>query len=154
MVKQDGQHEQDPPQDESQHDSAGGADVHPMKASGVTHPATRLSLVIFFPGPSSAFTGSWPRNARGAQVAAGRSGQRLPGVEGCVCHKVPRAATIYRGRRTVGGSSDLKNVMMPETSARRGAASHYVRVGHPRARRWTRTAAGEGAVALRSPRRP
>jgi hypothetical protein len=37
---------------------------------------------------------------------------------------------------------------MPETSARCGAASQYVRVGHPRARRRARTAAGEGAVLL------
>jgi len=33
-------------------------------------------------------------------------------VEGCVYHKVPMAATIYRRLRTVGGFVDLKNVMM------------------------------------------
>ncbi len=33
-------------------------------------------------------------------------------VEGCVFHKIPMAATIYRRLRTIGGFVDLKNVMI------------------------------------------
>jgi 2,5-furandicarboxylate decarboxylase 1 len=33
-------------------------------------------------------------------------------VEGCVFHKVPMAATIYRRLKTIGGFVDLKNVMV------------------------------------------